>query len=152
MLKGNFSRKKRTFNSIMSCIRIAAENGFAGQHNCFNFLSFKSGHKLGARKLARMYMCATFIHDCTFYILRKPIFGSHWLSNDDNRRVFGVVNALYLRASRRDMRVSAPLIDCINSICNTKIKKIRVIYYPFAVFDNHESVSFSHGFKLYDKQ
>lgn len=73
MLKGNLTRQKRTFNSIMSCIRIAAENGFAGQHNCFNFLSFKSGHKLGARNVARMYMCATF-----FMNVRSTYYGSQF--------------------------------------------------------------------------
>ncbi len=60
MLKGLLTRAKHTFNSIMSHIRIAVENGFAGQHNTFNFLSFKSGLKLGAQNGVHMYMCATF--------------------------------------------------------------------------------------------
>jgi hypothetical protein len=59
--KGMLTRPKRTFNSIMTCIQIAVENGLAGQHNCFNFLSFKSGLKLGTRNVAPMYMCATFL-------------------------------------------------------------------------------------------
>ncbi len=37
MLKGMLTRAKRTFNSVMSRIRNAVKNGFAGQHNTFNF-------------------------------------------------------------------------------------------------------------------
>ena len=35
-----------------------------------------------------------------------------------------------------------PLIDCINSICNTKIIKIRVIYYPYIFVFRHNSELF----------
>jgi hypothetical protein len=73
MLKGMLTRAKRTFNSIMSRIRVAVENGFAGQHNAFYFLSFKSGLKLDARNVARMYMCATF-----FMNVRSTYYGNQF--------------------------------------------------------------------------
>ena len=45
-----------------------------------------------------------------------------------------------------------PLIDCINSICNTKIKKIRVIYHPYIFMFRHNSeLYFKNNFKFYDK-
>jgi hypothetical protein len=69
--------------SIMSRIRIAVENGVAGEHNCFNFLSFKSGLKLGARNVARMYMCATFyVRD----FLNTRSLCIHGLPDNNNRR------------------------------------------------------------------
>ena len=45
-----------------------------------------------------------------------------------------------------------PLIDCINSICNTKIKKIRVIYHPYRFIIHHNSeLYFKNNFNFYDK-
>jgi hypothetical protein len=42
-------------------VRIHIENAFAGQHNIFNFLSFKKSLKLGARPVDRMYVVANFL-------------------------------------------------------------------------------------------
>ena len=89
----NVDQAEAHVTSIMSRIRIAVENGFAGQHNCFNFSSFKSGLKLGARNVAHiyMYMCATFyvrdfLHECTLFVLWKSLLGCNGLPDNDNRR------------------------------------------------------------------
>ena len=44
-----------------------------------------------------------------------------------------------------------PLIDCINSICNTKIKKARVIYSPYIFTSVCSKLYFKDNFKFYDK-
>ena len=44
-----------------------------------------------------------------------------------------------------------PLIDCINSICNTKIKKIRVIYHPYRFIFHNSELFLTDNFKFYDK-
>ena len=44
-----------------------------------------------------------------------------------------------------------PLIDCINSMCNTKIKKARVIYNPYIFTLECSELYFKNNFKFYDK-
>ena len=42
-------------------------------------------------------------------------------------------------------------MDCINSICNTQIKRIRLFYTPFDYFNKNTSLFISDNFKFYDK-
>ena len=44
-----------------------------------------------------------------------------------------------------------PLMDCINSTCNTQIKRIRLFYTPFDYFNKNTSLTISNCFKFYDK-
>jgi hypothetical protein len=44
-----------------------------------------------------------------------------------------------------------PLIDCINSCCNTKVKKIRVMYNPYIFFKHSPKLYLTDNFKFYDK-
>ena len=44
-----------------------------------------------------------------------------------------------------------PLIDYINSICNAKIKKTRVIYNPYIFFKHNTELFLTDNFKFYDK-
>ena len=100
LLKGLLIRQKSTFKSIVSRIRIAFENGFAGQHNYFNFLRFESALKLGAQNVAHMYMCATF-----FMNVRSTYYGNQFSeatgSDYDNRRILGVVINMKVCAPQR---------------------------------------------------
>jgi hypothetical protein len=61
MIKGYVTLAGLTFNALMVRIRILIENAFAGQHQVFNFLSFK--HKLfpGGRNIDRLYTVASFM-------------------------------------------------------------------------------------------
>mmetsp|Transcript_16624 Transcript_16624/g.45246 ORF Transcript_16624/g.45246 Transcript_16624/m.45246 type:complete len:289 (+) Transcript_16624:424-1290(+) len=69
MRKGRMSSEERSFNSLMSRIRIHVENAFAGRNNVFNFLSFPHHVKLGGRNSMRIYHVANFLLNCraTFY-------------------------------------------------------------------------------------
>ncbi len=42
-------------------------------------------------------------------------------------------------------------MDCINSTCNTQIKKIRLFYSPYDYFNKNTSLSIMKSFKFYDK-
>ncbi len=55
------TRAGRTFNSIMSRIRIHVENCFAGQHKTLNFLSYAPARKIGGRSTHRKYVVANFL-------------------------------------------------------------------------------------------
>ena len=44
-----------------------------------------------------------------------------------------------------------PLMDCINSTCNTQIKRIRLFYTPFDYFSKNTSLYINDNFKFYDK-
>ena len=44
-----------------------------------------------------------------------------------------------------------PLIDYFNSVCNTKIKKIRVMYNPYIFFQHKPKLFLTDNFKFYDK-
>ena len=44
-----------------------------------------------------------------------------------------------------------PLMDCINSTCNTQIKSIRLFYTPYDYFNKNTSLTISKNFKFYDK-
>ena len=60
MQKGFLTRRGRTFNSVMSRIRIYVENMFAGQSTILNFLSFGK-LRLGGRNIDRLYVTANFL-------------------------------------------------------------------------------------------
>ena len=61
MQRGFLTRRGRTFNSVMSRIRIYIENMFAGQATIFNFLSFSKHLRLGGRNIDRLYVTANFL-------------------------------------------------------------------------------------------
>ena len=42
-------------------------------------------------------------------------------------------------------------MDCINSICNTQIKRIRLFYTPVDYLSKNSSLYISDSFKFYDK-
>ena len=42
-------------------------------------------------------------------------------------------------------------MDCINSTCNTQIKRIGLFYTPFDYFNKNTSLFISNSFKFYDK-
>jgi hypothetical protein len=69
MRKGFLTAAGRTFNAIMSRVRILVENLFAGTSNIFNFLSFHSQFKLGGRDIHKAYVVATFVMNvrCCYY-------------------------------------------------------------------------------------
>jgi hypothetical protein len=69
MLKGVYHPDDRSFNAIMSRIRVALENAFAGQSNQFAFLSFFRCNKMGGRNAPRQFIVeAIFMNiQCVFY-------------------------------------------------------------------------------------
>ncbi len=70
--KGSLTRRGRTFNSVMSRIRIYVENMFAGQSTIFNFLSFGTKLRLGGRNIDRLYVTANFLMN-----VRACFYGNH---------------------------------------------------------------------------
>ena len=61
MRKGFLSSRSRTFNAVMSRVRILVENMFAGTSNIFNFLSYHGGLTIGGRDIHKIYMVANFL-------------------------------------------------------------------------------------------
>ena len=69
MVKGVYHPDDRSYNAIMSRIRVAIENGFGGQSNQFAFLSFFRSNKMGGRNTPRQFTVASIFMNirCVFY-------------------------------------------------------------------------------------
>jgi hypothetical protein len=79
MVKSVYHPDDRSFNAIMSRIRVHIENAFAGQINQFTFLSFTRSNKMGGRKGASQFIVAAI-----FMNIRTTFYGnqfSHELGN-----------------------------------------------------------------------
>jgi hypothetical protein len=58
MIKNVGTADDRTFNALISRIRIHIEMAFGGHRNIFTFLSFARGLKLGVKDVGRIYKVA----------------------------------------------------------------------------------------------
>ncbi len=69
MVKSVYHPDDRSFNAIMSRIRVHIENAFGGQSNQFAFLSFYRSNKMGGRNPPRQYIVAAIMMNirATFY-------------------------------------------------------------------------------------
>ncbi len=69
MVKGGYHPGDRSFNALMSRIRIHIENGLGGQSNQFVFLSFFRKNVMGGRNAPRQFIVAAIFMNirATFY-------------------------------------------------------------------------------------
>ena len=69
MIRGELTPEGRSFNALMSRIRISIEQNFGSQSNVFSFLTFHRNIKIGGRNTQKLYKVATILMNmrCTFY-------------------------------------------------------------------------------------
>jgi hypothetical protein len=73
IVKGVYHPDDRSYNAIMSRIRVAIENGFAGQSNQFAYLSFFRSNKMGGRN-AKAIHCGVYLHEPSLHFLRQSVY------------------------------------------------------------------------------
>jgi hypothetical protein len=73
MVKAVYHPDDRSFNALMSRIRVHIENAFAGQSNQFAFLSFFRSNVMGGRHSPRQFMVAAI-----FMNIRATLYGNQF--------------------------------------------------------------------------
>ena len=79
MVKGVYHPDDRSFNAIMSRIRVHIENAFGGQSNQFAFLSFFRSIKMGGRNATRQFIVAAI-----FMNIRATFYGNQFTHDLNN--------------------------------------------------------------------
>jgi hypothetical protein len=91
MVKGVYHPDDRSFNALMSRIRVSIENAFAGQSNQFQFLSFFRKNVMGGRHCPRQFIVAAI-----FMNIRATFYGNQFTHELNNVLRFSVQELLAL--------------------------------------------------------